>query len=67
MTDFEEFARQFRSRTIARMQEFEKNLEKAQTDVEKAVRQPAQPAQSPPRANKKEARVQGVLRRNSPF
>lgn len=35
--DFDEFARQFRQRTAARLLEFERTLAKAQEDLEKAA------------------------------
>ena len=57
------------------MEEFEKNLEKAQTEIEKAARQQAvtqQKVEKPrqvksDRQVKSETRVQSVLRRNTPY
>lgn len=64
VNDFEEFAMQFRRRTVARLLEFEKNLEKAQRDVEKAVtRAPSLPPGPQRHAGaRKNRQVKGVLR-----
>lgn len=43
--DFEDFAEQFRRRTARRLVEFEKTLEKAQRDMEKAATRAAADAQ----------------------
>ncbi|AWB81298.1 hypothetical protein C3B44_02170 [Corynebacterium yudongzhengii] len=70
MNDFEEFARQFRQRTAARMLEFEKNLQKVQEDVENnvarsAARKGERGRRHPQHARRHtDARVKGVLRRD---
>ncbi|WP_018021231.1 hypothetical protein [Corynebacterium doosanense] len=69
MNDFDEFARQFRRRTAARMLEFEATMDKIQRDVEKSAAEQA--AERRPRARAgtprpapRSGQVKSVLRRD---
>ncbi|WP_246049189.1 hypothetical protein [Corynebacterium tapiri] len=69
MNEFEEFARQFRERTTARLLEFEQNLAQAQRTVEEAARNPRNQrahSKTPTPANsvrRGSGQVRSVLRR----
>lgn len=56
VNDFDEFARQFRQRTAARLLEFERTLAKAQEDLEKAADNAKHQASAEAKATGKTAR-----------
>ena len=76
VVDFDEFARQFRERTAARLLEFEKTLAQAQAELEETAKNPrpevprqrvvmdgSEKPKAPPRGGTS-GQVKSVLRRN---